>query len=226
MTRSNPSGAAAFVLAAALACLADSGCDPRAGGRATPEGEVPAAPSPKEAFRSPAPGGAGDDPRVAAAAAASDAIARTLGSIEDRLKVLRKSYDETAGAERDLKSVAERMIPLLSAAREDCDAILRAAKDLQVQLPFAAVGYTTAAISYRQRAEAYTDPDFKKITVEMAERFERHAADAPKRVAGLGLFVKELERVQEFLAETDRCLRDVAVAMSIFSAGGREPGTD
>jgi len=215
----------------AMLLLAAPGCVPTEGGQAaesTADAQDAAAsegvssPTADEAFRPPAGTAAGDDPRVAAAASAGDAIAESLAVIHRRLTDLKEAYETKADTEQDLRAAAERMKPLLAAARSDCDAVMRAAKDVRAQLRYAEAGFANAAVSYRQRAEGYADPELKKVTLELADQFDRHAADVPRRIELTDSFIAELVEVQLFLAETDRCLRDTATALAIFSAGNDE----
>ncbi len=200
-----------------FAALAAPGCEPK------PEDGVANPVSKADVFRTPAPRQAGDDPRVAEAASAGDAVAQSLAVIHKRLRELEKAYDTKARTEEDLAAVTRRMHPLLAAARADCDAILRATKDLRAQLPYAQAGYASAAASYRMRAEGYRDPALREVTIRIAERFEREGQDIPRRLALTDAFIKQLEEAQVFLSDTDRCLRDTATALAVFSAGRHEP---
>jgi len=217
--------ALAMLLLAAPGCVKTEGTQP-AGSPAEAQDAAASkdasSPTPEEAFRPPAGTAAGDDPRVAAAQSASDAIAESLEVIQQRLTDLKEAYETKADTEQDLRDAAERMKPLLASARSDCDAVMRAAKDVRFQLFYAGAGFANAAVSYRQRAEGYADPELKKVTLELAEQFDRHAADVPRRMELTDSFIAELVEVQQFLAETDRCLRDTATALSIFSAGNDE----
>lgn len=217
--------ALAMLLLAAPGCVKTEGTQPAESPAeaqdATASGGA-SSPTPEEAFRPPAGTAAGDDPRVAAAQSASDAIAESLEVIQQRLTDLKEAYETKADTEQDLRAAAERMKPLLASARSDCDAVMRAAKDVRFQLFYAGAGFANAAVSYRQRAEGYADPELKKVTLELAEQFDRHAADVPRRMELTDSFIAELVEVQQFLAETDRCLRDTATALSIFSAGNDE----
>lgn len=214
--------ASAPLLLASLAMLAAPGCT--TDGPAAEAPPKPAAPSKEEVFRKPVPRGAADDPRVSDATTAGDAVNESLAVIHQRLSALRATYDAKARTEGDLAAVTRRMRPLLSAARRDCDAVLRAAKDLRDQLPHARDGYAASAASYRIRAAGYRDPDLGRVTLKVAERFELEAAKVPERIALTETFIKRLEESQGFLAEADRCLRDTATALAVFSAGGPEPG--
>ena len=121
-----------------VACVLElTGC-----GRATPAGAVTVA---ADTFRSPAPKDAGDDPGVSGSGSTGDAISVSLAVIHERLRDLQSAYRDKGRIEGDLKEVAERMRPLIAAARSDCDAIRRAAKDLKVQLPIVQAGYASAA---------------------------------------------------------------------------------
>lgn len=198
------------------ACVVElAGC-----GRATPAGSATVA---AETFQPPSPEGAGNDPRVAGSGAAGDAISASLAVIHERLRDLDSAYRDKGRIEGDLKDVAERMRPLIAAARSDCDEIHRAATDLRSQLPIAQAGYASAAVSYRQRAEGYREPDLKTITLGVARRFDWLAADTPRRIALTERFLQELDDTRAFLAETERCLRDTETALAIFSGGAKLP---
>ncbi|RUL81687.1 hypothetical protein [Tautonia sociabilis] len=200
---------------AALGCVVKlSGCGPAEEARAV---------ATTEAFQAPAPVDAGDDPVVIRSSSTGDAIKDSLAAIHGRLAGLRSAYEEKASIEGDLATVDERLRPLLDAARADCDAILRAAEDLRAQLPIAQAGYASAAASYRQRAEGYRDQDLAEVTRGFAAEFDRLAADTPRRIELTDRFLRELKDAQAFLAETDRCLRDTAAALEVFSAGARAP---
>jgi hypothetical protein len=189
------------------------GCDVKA-----PESTLHA-----ETFRTPAPKDAGDDARVKESESAGDSISASLAVIHERLENLQHDYDEKAAVEGSLKDVANEMRPLIEAARNHCGALERAARDLKIEFPHARQAYLTAAASYRERAEAYRDPEFKAITLRLADEFDRLAEDTPRRLAVIELFLEELAKTEVFLAETERCVRDTSTALALFSARGKVP---
>ncbi len=210
--------------------LAVTGCEPR-NAKKDPSGAVAQtgnpgqapSPTPAEVFVPPAPSESAHDPRVAAAASSTEAIGRSLETIRRRLQDVKVAFETKAETEQDLQAVAAKLKPLIDAAREDCDLVMRTAKDVLVQLPFAASGYEHAAKSYRERAEGYTDQDLKELTIRLADEFARLAEDIPRRTEMTENFIARLLEVQEFLAETDRCLDDTTTALAIFSAGKTAP---
>lgn len=195
-----------------------------AGGCADPKGppappDVTAEPTAADALKKPMPTSAADDPRVVQARTAADAVTRALATIRERLAAHRASYDQKVAAETDLRTVVTRLLPLATAAREDCDAIHRAVLDLRIEMRYAQAGYESAAQLYRQRADAYTDPDLRAVTAGMAAEFARLAAAVPGRRAVLNKFHWKLCEVGLFLADTERCLRETDAALAILTAG-------
>ncbi|MBI1213771.1 MAG: hypothetical protein GC190_20110 [Alphaproteobacteria bacterium] len=162
---------------------------------------------------------------MADVAKSNEAIGKSLETIRKRLQDLRVAFETKADTEKDLRAVAEMLKPLIHAARDDCDMVIRAAKDVRAQLPFTLAGYQTAAASYRQRADGFSDPNLKAVSLWFAGEFDRQAADVPRRTKLTETFIVRLEEVQTFLAETDRCLGDTAMALSIFAAGNGAPET-
>jgi len=194
---------------AALLAGFTSGC-----GEETPKPNV---------FASPAPQHAGDDPRVEEPRSKGDAISASLAVIHEHLRDLKTAYRDKAKIEGDLKEVAKQMQPLIEASRSHCDAMQRAAEDLRFQLPLVREGYALAASSYRQRAAAYQGPDFRAISLKIADEFDRLAVATPARLEAIEGFLVELRKVEVFLAETDRCLKDAAAALEVFSAQATTP---
>ncbi len=182
-------------------------------------GKVEAASTATEAFKKPNPGSVADDPRMIQAKNATDTVTRSLTLIRERLTSLRKSYDDKVATEKDLKSIVQRLLPLSRAAREDCDTIKRAVIDLRLEMHYAQSGYRSAAALYRERAQSYSDPEPRAITLTMAEEFDRLAADVPRRRIVLNEFNWKLSETGEFLADTERCLRETEVALTILTAG-------
>ena len=170
-------------------------------------------------FEKPAPGGAGDDPRVIALQAATERITSSLTAVRGRLKDLRSRLDTKPQTEQDLAKAAAELKPLTVQAREDCDAILRAATDLKTELRTAAKGYSVTADLYRERAETIKDPSLKAVQLRMADEFDRLALDVPRRKRVAEEFIARLATMQDFLAEADRCLADTKTALAILSAG-------
>ncbi|GIW88298.1 MAG: hypothetical protein KatS3mg108_2622 [Isosphaeraceae bacterium] len=201
-------------LAALAGALTLTGCQPEKEARAALAGET---------FKTPAPRDAKDDPAVAESASTGDAISAAIARIHERLTRLDEGYRGRERIEGDLKRVSERMRPLIESARGDCDAIHRAATDLRVQLPIVQVGYASSAASYRERARGYADPDHRAINLAIAREFDRLAGDTPRRIELTDRFIRELEEVRRYLAESERCLRDTEAALAIFSGGGRAP---
>ena len=203
---------------AAAGCLDPAG--PKPDGKAANPPPAVAVPTAAAAFQKPLPATVADDPRVVQAKAATDTVTRSLATIQERLTAHRKSYDDKlAAAEKDLRSLVRRLLPLAQAAREDCDTIQRAVLDLRVETRHAAAGYQAAADLYRDRAKSYSDPDLRAITAAMADEFERLAADVPRRRAILNAFNWQLSETALFLADTERCLRETDAALGILGAG-------
>jgi hypothetical protein len=224
--------------AATLALL--SGCSettPLVAGPAPPAGTPSGVQPPtiaEQAFQRPAPSNAGQDPRIVSATAANDSVSRSLAVIHERMVNLKAALaNEPVAAgdvglakvatEDDLRRVAEQMQPLLVAARADCDAILRAAQDLKAEIPTARRSYEASAELYRERADRYRDPDHRELMLAWAAEFERQAGEVPRRIRLTDEFIARLEDTREFLAETDRCLKDTAAALAILSAGPESP---
>lgn len=205
-----------ILIVAAAAAFAGGCADPK--GPPAPPG-VTAEPTAADALKKPMPTSAADDPRVVQARTAADAVTRTLATIRERLAAHRASYDQKVAAETDLRTVVTRLLPLATAAREDCDAIHRAVLDLRIEMRYAQAGYESAAQLYRQRADAYTDPDLRAVTAGMAAEFARLAAAVPSRRAVLNKFHWKLCEVGLFLADTERCLRETDAALAILTAG-------
>lgn len=211
-------GLARVVSSAALTGLFScvvAGCDTK-----TPEAKATTL---ETVFASPAPKSAGDDPRVEEPRSKGDAISASLAVIHEHLKDLETAYRDKAKIEGDLKKVAEQMQPLIEAARSHCDAMRRAAEDLRFQISLVPDGYTSAAATYRQRAAAYLDPDHRSINLKIADEFDRLAVATPKRLEAIEGFLVELHKAQVFLSDTDRCLKDAAAALAVFSAHGTVP---
>jgi hypothetical protein len=217
----------AVVLASTLAAAA-TGCDElkaRAdSNKSAAKGEQNAAnKSPEqvtpEALRPPAPTGAADDPRTLAAQGSTDAVLRSIRTIRTRLGALREDYKAKAASAKDLKVTAEGMGPLLAAARSDCDLFLRLARDIQHEFRYAASGYTSAARLYRERGRAYRDPELVAVNESLAANFDALARDVPRRARLTDELIERLIETQDFLAETDRCLRDSAAAFAALAAG-------
>ena len=178
---------------------------------------------PEQVFAPPGPGHAGDTPPVIESRSKGDAVSDALAVIHDQLQDMKAAYRDKAKIEGDLKQVAEQMRPLIEASRAHCDAMRRAAEDLRVQLPLARDSYASSALSYRQRAATYQDPHFREITMKLADEFDRMATETPKKLEALEGFLKELRDADVFLSETDRCVKDTAVALEIFSAHAKAP---
>lgn len=205
-----------LVLVSALPLIATLGCGPVPG--PTPATQK-APPSPKEVFEKPAPTDVTHDPRVITLMHTTDRITAALTAIRARLKDLKAALDTKAATEADLAKAATLLKTLTTQAREDCDAILRTAKDLRTELPLARKGYAATAELYRDRAATVKDETLKAVTLKMAAEFDRLAADSPRRVALTDEFIASLIPMQEFLAEADRCLTDTKTALAILSAG-------
>jgi hypothetical protein len=201
-------------LAALLSCIG-AGCDTKAPEVSTVK--------PEQVFAPPGPGHAGQTPQGIESRSKGDAVSDALAVIHDQLQDMKAAYRDKAKIEGDLKQVAEQMRPLIEASRSHCDAMRRAAEDLRVQLPLARDGYASSALSYRQRAATYQDPHFREITLKLADEFDRMATETPKRLEALEGFLKELRDADVFLSETDRCVKDTAVALEIFSAHAKAP---
>lgn len=218
------------LLASALAA-ASSGCGEqtaKAGGSpATKPAEKtepaapakPAAPVTPEALRPPAPTGAADDPRMQAAKDSTDVVMRSIRTIRERLATLRENYTAKVASAKDLKSMADGMGPLVAAARADCDLFLRVAGDVQHEFRYAATGYAAAARFYRERGRAYRDPELAAVNESLAANFDALARDVPRRARLTDDLIEQLTVTREFLADTDRCLRDSAAAFAALAAG-------
>lgn len=221
--------AVAALSAAGAACL--PGCEPvRQLGAAPVPHRVPdpvsvpaAATSAHEAvFRRPSPASAADQPSVLSAEATVDTVRQSLTVVHNRLASL-KSAKARVQIEGDLRRIAQQILPLVAAARSDCDAILRAARDLEREFPSARKGYEASAELYRERARKFRDAELRKIEQASADEFDRQAADVPRRLKLTAAFIEQLVETQDFLGEAERCLRDTAAALAILSAGPGMP---
>lgn len=179
----------------------------------------PAAPVTPEALRPPAPTGAADDPRMLAAKDSTDVVMRSIRTIRERLAALRENYLAKVASAKDLKTMAEGMGPLVAAARADCDLFLRVAGDVQHEFRYAATGYAAAARFYRERGRAYRDPELAAVNESLAANFDALARDVPRRARLTDDLIEQLTVTKEFLADTDRCLRDSAAAFAALAAG-------
>lgn len=204
-----------LLAAAALAV----GCDKLAGDQPDEKAVKPAAPAADAVNKKPNPSTVADDPRVIQAKRATDAVTRALLTIHQRLVGLRERYDDKVVTEKDLKKVVPLMVPLVQAAREDCDTIRRAVDDLRTELQFAQPAYLGTAGLYRERAALHSDPDLRAVTLGMADEFDRLAADVPGRRETLLEFDSRLADTRRFLADTERCLHETSAALAILTAG-------
>lgn len=195
-----------------------SGCLPE-NTTAEPTKKEPLRQAVNEALRPPAPTAAPHDARVVTLTATSNQISQLLGTIHKRLTSLKNALDEKQDSEKDLVKVVDLLRPLTIRAREDCDAILRVAKDLKTELAFARRSYEVTAELYRERAETYSDPSLKAVMIKMADELTRVAEDVPRRVLLTEAFIAQLLEMQTFLASADRCLGDTRAALAILSAG-------
>lgn len=210
------------IIATAVACVmlaALAGCNrkPTANPQAEKTNEKP--PTAADTFEPPSPVGAENDGRVLTLKATTERITAALTGVRDRLKDIQQALEVKAKTESDLARVAGQLKTLTGRAREDCDAILRAAEDLQANLPAAQKGYAQTADFYRERAAGYRDPSLKAINLRMADEFERLAAATPHRVRLTERFIAQLVEVRLFLAQADQCLGDTKTALEILSAG-------
>jgi hypothetical protein len=206
---------APLVLLAAVA-----GCAGNPGGtNATNKEGEKAPPSAADVFQKPTPTEAAHDPRVMTLKATTDRITAALTTVRDRLKDMKTALETKSESETDLLKVAGDLKTLTGQAREDCDAIIRTAKDLREALLDAPRGYAVAAELYRGRAARLTDPTFRDVNLRMADEFDRLAAVTPQRVELTDRFIVQLADVQEFLAQADRCLGDTKTALEILTAG-------
>lgn len=180
--------------------------------------DAPATP-PAEVFRRPAPHASSDDARVNNAKSTSDSINESLGVIRRRINELRKTYEAKVAAEKDLQKVADQLKLLVTAARGDCDAILRAAEDVRTELRYARGSYQTTADLYRERGQNYRDVNLQGVNFRMADEMDRLANDVPRRVRLTDSFIDQLYETRRFLADTERCLTDTKNALAILSAG-------
>jgi hypothetical protein len=174
-------------------------------------------------FVRPTPINAGDDPRVIAAKESTKSIERTLATVREHLKTINESYDSRKKTTNDLKAVSVEMMPLVKVARVDAVTMMHAAQDLMITLPLTRDGLEQTARLYRQKAMVYKDKDLQKITDSLADEFDRLANDVPRRMQLTSDFILQMNELNTFLAEADRCLHDTAAAMEILNAGNEAP---
>lgn len=174
-----------------------------------------------EVFRAPSLENAGQDSRVIQGSSASDTLGTQLNVIRTRLADLRTAYDSKGTTEADLLQATDKLKSLAILARSDCDLILRVARDQKAELPFHKRSYEATADYYREKAKKYKTKNFQALNIEFADKFERLAEDIPRRRRLTEAFIEQLIEMQDFLAETERCLADTKVALSILSVGSK-----
>ncbi len=180
--------------------------------------------SPKtaEVFAPPSPQNASTDSRVLQGGSASEVLGTQLNTIRTRLADLKTAYDTRGETEGDLLQATDRLKSLAALARADCDLILRVARDQKTELPHHKRSYEATAEYYREKGRKYKTKEFQSLNLEFAEKFEKLAEDIPRRRRLTDAFIEQLMDLQEFLAETERCLADTKVALSILSIGSKE----
>jgi hypothetical protein len=185
-----------------------------------PTHSAPRAPTATEsAFARPAPVRVGQDARVIALDTLTARMEAALRAVHARLANLKTALQGFGANESDLQQVIGALRPLAASARDDCDAILRTARDLKVEFRFARAGYTAVSELYRERATLQRAPELRDVTLKMAAEFERLSDEVPRRTKVTERFIEQLVELQDFLAATDRCLSDTGAALSILSAG-------
>jgi hypothetical protein len=183
---------------------------------------VKESPSTREVFAPPAPQNASTDSRVLQGGSASEALGTQLSTIRSRLADLKSAYDARGETEGDLLQATDKLKSLAVLARADCDLILRVARDQKAELPHHKRSYEATAEYYREKGRKYKTKEFQSLNMEFAEKFEKLAEDIPRRRRLTDAFIEQLLELQEFLAETERCLADTKVALSILSIGSKE----
>lgn len=179
-------------------------------------------PTTREVFAPPAPQNASTDSRVLQGGSASEALGTQLSTIRTRLADLKTAYDSRGQTEGDLLQATDKLKSLAVLARADCDLILRVARDQKAELPHHKRSYEATAEYYREKGRKYKTKEFQSLNLELAEKFEKLAEDIPRRRRLTDAFVEQLLELQEFLSETERCLADTKVALSILSIGSKE----
>lgn len=187
--------------------------------RQASKGSAKADAPPGGVFDPPAPMGAAEDARTIAAQAGNEKLLGALGMVRERVKAIRDSLEQRRAVETDIVKVVEGLRTATMKAREDCDTVLRAARDLRSELKLARRSYEAMAERYRDQARSFRDPRFRDAESGQAEEFERLASDVPRRIRLTDRFIEQVTESQDFLAETDRFLGDTKVALTILSVG-------